>query len=168
MKPSCLTAFMVLFLSSNVVSASSRLPEATLASGIAIGTTTSLPSAAATVNKFLGITFAALPPERFSPPTWPKAWATPLNASAWRPVCVQQFSYSHNPPFRAAIEESGEVFLEGFLNAGLNSTQSWLALVASLNCSQSTSNLACVRAANATTVKSIIEHAALGFQPSGG
>lgn len=74
-------------------------------------------------------------------------------------------SYSHNPPFRAAIEESGEVFLRGFLNAGLNSTKSWLTLAASLNCSQSTSNLACVRAANATTIKSIIEHGALGFQP---
>jgi len=74
-------------------------------------------------------------------------------------------SYSHNPPFRAAIEESGEVFLRGFLNAGLNSTQSWLTLAAALNCTQSTSNLACVRAANATTINSIIEHAALGFQP---
>jgi len=74
-------------------------------------------------------------------------------------------SYSHNPPFRAAIEESGEVFLEDFLNAGLNSTKSWLTLAASLNCYQSTSNLVCVRTANATTIKSIIEHAALGFQP---
>jgi carboxylesterase type B len=74
-------------------------------------------------------------------------------------------SYLHNPPFRAAIEQSGEVFLGGFLDAGLNSTKSWLTLAASLNCSQSTSNLACIRAANATAIKSIIEHAALGFQP---
>jgi carboxylesterase type B len=74
-------------------------------------------------------------------------------------------SYSQNPPFRAAIEESGEVFLEGFLNAGLNSTNSWFTLTASLNCSQSTGNLACVRPANTTTTKSIIEHVALGFRP---
>jgi acetylcholinesterase len=74
-------------------------------------------------------------------------------------------SYARNPPFRAVILESGEVFLGGFLNAGLNSTKSWLTLAASLNCSQGTSNLAYIRSANATTIKSIIEHTPLILQP---
>ncbi len=54
-KPSGLAAFAVFLLSLSAALASSCPPETRLASGIVIGTTTSLPSAIATVNKFLGI-----------------------------------------------------------------------------------------------------------------
>ncbi len=69
------------------------------------------------------------------------------------------------PLFRAAILESGTVSLANLLRLGVNGTKNWLTLAKSLNCSETTSNLACVRAAPATTIKSIIEHAALSFQP---
>jgi acetylcholinesterase len=76
-------------------------------------------------------------------------------------------SLPHNPPFRAAILESGTVTLAGIIGAGANSTKSWLSLVSLLNCSTSphTDDLACVRAAPATTIQNIIEEAALSFQP---
>jgi carboxylesterase type B len=77
-------------------------------------------------------------------------------------------SLPHNPPFRAAILESGTVTLASSEALGVNSTASWLSLVSALNCSQqvhATSNLACVRAAAATTIQSIIEHQALIFNP---
>jgi Carboxylesterase family len=106
-KPPNLNAFAMLLLTSSPVSASSCLPEATIASEVVIGTTTSLPSATATVNKFLGIPFAASPPERLYPPTQPTAWATSLNASAWMPACVQQF----NCGFRITISLCIELIL---------------------------------------------------------
>lgn len=76
-------------------------------------------------------------------------------------------SSPHSPPFRAAILESGTASLAGIIGAGANSTTSWLSLVSSLNCNTSphADDLACVRRAPATTIKSIIEHAALSFQP---
>jgi carboxylesterase type B len=76
-------------------------------------------------------------------------------------------SLPHNPPFRAAILESGTVALANNLALGLNSTVSWLSLVSALNCSQQSfsSDLACVRAAKATTIQNIIELQALIFQP---
>ncbi len=55
--------------------APSCLPEAKIALGVITGIITSLPSATAIVNKVLGIPFAAPPPERFSPLTYPQAWA---------------------------------------------------------------------------------------------
>ena len=70
-----------------------------------------------------------------------------------------------NTAFRAAILESGTTSVAGALSIGVNSTKNWLSLVQSLNCDQGGSALACVRAANATTIKSIIEHGALSFQP---
>lgn len=73
-------------------SIASCLPTAVVDSGIVIGTTTSLPSAAATVNKFLGIPFAASPPQRFSPPAKVAPWHGPLDASAFKPACIQQFN----------------------------------------------------------------------------
>ncbi|KAI4746768.1 alpha/beta-hydrolase [Aureobasidium sp. EXF-12298] len=67
-------------------------PTALVENGLVIGTTTSLPAASATVNKFLGIPFAQSPPERFSPPR-----AAPhvsiINATAFKPACIQQFTY---------------------------------------------------------------------------
>jgi carboxylesterase type B len=76
-------------------------------------------------------------------------------------------SFPHNPPFRAAILESGTVALANNLALGLNATASWLSLVSALNCSQQSfsSDLACVRAAEATTIQNIIELQGLIFQP---
>ncbi|KIM94577.1 hypothetical protein OIDMADRAFT_45568 [Oidiodendron maius Zn] len=295
-------------LSAIWIVAADCLPEATLASGIVIGTTTSIASATATVNQFLGIPFAARP-ERFSPPTKPPAWTNPLNTSVQSPACTQQINYperkryltdlffnnpqaeesedclylnvfapstapptggysvlfwiyggsfrfgnagqplydgSHfaafeeviivaanyrtnvfgfpnspeipltqsnlgfldqrfalewvreniasfggdpekvtifgqsagatsvdalvtswpdNPPFRAAILESGQSSVPLISDVGINSTESWVQLTTALNCSSTTSNLSCVRSADATTIQSIIEHAALSFRP---
>lgn len=66
-------------------------PTATIDAGVVHGTTTSLPAATATVNKYLGIPFAASPPVRFSPPQKPHSWSTPINATAYKPACIQQF-----------------------------------------------------------------------------
>ncbi|KAI5274839.1 alpha/beta-hydrolase [Aureobasidium subglaciale] len=67
-------------------------PTARIENGLVIGTTTSLPAATATVNKFLGIPFAQSPPERFSPPR-PACQVSTINATAWKPACIQQFTY---------------------------------------------------------------------------
>lgn len=64
-------------------------PTATLGCGVVIGTTTSLPAATATVNKFLGIPFAQSPPQRFGMPQ--AAGSCNVNATAWKPACIQQF-----------------------------------------------------------------------------
>lgn len=69
----------------------SSLPSATVDAGIVIGTTTSIPSSSTTVNKFLGIPFAA-PPIRFSPPQKPRSWSKPLSAKGFKSACIQQFS----------------------------------------------------------------------------
>lgn len=63
------------------------LPYATVA-----GTTTSLPSATAPVNKFLGVPFAKTPPERFEPPSAPDQAASVVDAAAFKPACIQQFA----------------------------------------------------------------------------
>ncbi|CAD0101198.1 unnamed protein product [Aureobasidium mustum] len=67
-------------------------PTARVENGLIIGTTTSLPAASATVNKFLGIPFAQSPPERFSPPRAAPHMST-INATTWKPACIQQFTY---------------------------------------------------------------------------
>ncbi|KAK4505975.1 hypothetical protein PRZ48_003940 [Zasmidium cellare] len=64
-------------------------PTATLDCGVVIGTTTSLPAATATVNKFLGVPFAQSPPQRFGMPQSPGRCN--INATAWKPACIQQF-----------------------------------------------------------------------------
>jgi len=66
---------------------------ATIDAGVVIGTTTSLPAATATVNKFLGVPFAKSPPTRFALPESPGAFSAPINATAWSPACIQQFDY---------------------------------------------------------------------------
>ena len=71
-------------------------PTVTLASGVVIGTTTLLPAATAPVHKYLGIPFAASPPERFSAPTDPAAWHTPLQAFSYQASCIQQFNGKPN------------------------------------------------------------------------
>ena len=67
-------------------------PTVTIASGVVVGTTTTLPSATTTVNQFLGIQFAESPPLRFGPPQPPKPWTAPVRAVKVAPACLQQFS----------------------------------------------------------------------------
>jgi acetylcholinesterase len=67
-------------------------PTATIDAGIIVGKATALPNGLGpSVNQFLGIPFAQSPPERFSPPRNVAAFSTPLNATAWKPACIQQF-----------------------------------------------------------------------------
>jgi len=93
-------------------------PTVTLASGVLIGTTTSVPSATAGVNNFFGVPFADSPPERFSPPEDPKPWSQALSVTAYKPACIQQWtckipesftkrrtSNSHRPPGDARISQ---------------------------------------------------------------
>lgn len=64
---------------------------ATIDVGVLHGTTTSLPAATASINKFLGVPFAKSPPLRFAPPEKPDAFSSPINATAISPACIQQF-----------------------------------------------------------------------------
>lgn len=59
--------------------------------------------------------------------------------------------------------ESGQTSF--YINHNNSNMDSYNALVAGLNCSAAPSQLACVRAAPALTIKSIIEHEALPFVP---
>ncbi|KAL6706357.1 hypothetical protein ACN47E_005647 [Coniothyrium glycines] len=68
-------------------------PSVTIEAGIVVGKTTDLPAAAGTVNQFLGIPFAQSPPERFSPPRAVSHSSTTINATAFKPACLQQFRY---------------------------------------------------------------------------
>jgi len=67
-------------------------PSVTVTQGILTGTTTTFPSATATVNQFLGIPFGAKP-ERFATPTAASAWSGTYDATKYKDVCIQQFSY---------------------------------------------------------------------------
>lgn len=67
-----------------------------------------------------------------------------------------------NPPFQAAILQSGQA---GVYNSVTNGTVAWDALAEKLNCSTQANVLKCVRAANATTIVSILEHSILNFTP---
>ncbi|KAF2085966.1 alpha/beta-hydrolase, partial [Saccharata proteae CBS 121410] len=69
-------------------------PSVTIADGVVIGTATS--TANVTVNKFLGIPYAAAPTGslRFAPPQPAKSWTSPLNATAYGHACMQQSSSS--------------------------------------------------------------------------
>lgn len=73
-------------------------------------------------------------------------------------------SIPKKPPFRAAIMESGQT---SFYINPTNAPTSWLTLAAVLNCTHTHphSNLTCLRAANASVIKSTIEHLALPFRP---
>ena len=72
-------------------------------------------------------------------------------------------SQPHNPPFRAAISESGVSELYTSINPS-DSPKAWDALAKALNCTGS-DTLACVRAAKAATITNIIEHNAMDFTP---
>ncbi|PIA90596.1 Para-nitrobenzyl esterase [Cercospora beticola] len=68
-------------------------PTATISAGVVHDTTTLLPAATATVNKYLGIPFAQSPPQRFAPPAPVQAAGQTINATAFKPACIQQFAY---------------------------------------------------------------------------
>ena len=86
-------ALMVGLGATNTFAHRSRGPTVSLHGGLVVGTTTSLHSASATVNQFLGIPYAKSPPERFSPPEDAQPWSQPLDASQLTPACIQQFVY---------------------------------------------------------------------------
>jgi carboxylesterase type B len=69
-----------------------------------------------------------------------------------------------NPSFRAAILQSGQTSL--YINRNNSDTTPWTTLMSALNCTGSDSEiLQCARVADATSIKSIGEHAALAFRP---
>ncbi|EXJ78651.1 hypothetical protein A1O1_09052 [Capronia coronata CBS 617.96] len=72
--------------------ASVPTPTVTIDSGVVVGVATSPAGATVTVNKYLGIPFAASP-IRFAPPTQPTPWTSPYNATKYGPACIQQFNY---------------------------------------------------------------------------
>ncbi|WYZ35436.1 hypothetical protein EsH8_X_000083 [Colletotrichum jinshuiense] len=76
-------------------------PSAVINAGTIIGTTTSLPSTTAVVNKFLGIPFAQSPTgeNRFLPPQ-PLLTHTesPLHATAWGNKCIAVSGNADGPP----------------------------------------------------------------------
>ena len=66
------------------------------------------------------------------------------------------------PPFHAAIMESGQSSVSARTSSD---PATWQELIDELNCTTS-DELACARAAPATTIKSIIEHGAIAFRPT--
>lgn len=69
-------------------------PTAMIDIGTVKGTTTSMPAATATVNQYLGIPFAKSPPTRFAPPESIQSSGQTINATAFKPACIQQFAGS--------------------------------------------------------------------------
>ncbi|KAF2184769.1 alpha/beta-hydrolase [Zopfia rhizophila CBS 207.26] len=86
------TVLAVLLSGVNPTLANPQTPTVTIDAGVIVGTTTSLPRAATSVNQFLGVPFGA-PPKRFSTPQKPQSWSQPLNTTALKPACIQQFKY---------------------------------------------------------------------------
>ncbi|KAJ5217845.1 Alpha/Beta hydrolase protein [Penicillium citrinum] len=74
-----------------IAAASKPLPTAVIDSGAIVGTTTTLPSSTAVVNKYLGVPFGKRP-VRFSPPEPAERWSTTYNATKWGPACFQEVS----------------------------------------------------------------------------
>ena len=66
-------------------------------------------------------------------------------------------------PFRGAISESGQASVSPV--PSIAGPVSWQFLVAALNCTTAASQLACVRAADAKTIESIVQHNTLSFSP---
>ncbi|MCJ1311332.1 hypothetical protein MMC25_005003 [Agyrium rufum] len=71
-------------------------PTVTISAGQVVGVNIAVPSASVTINKYLGIPFAASPPVRFAPPSAPAIFNAPLDASSFKAACIQQFV---DPPF---------------------------------------------------------------------
>jgi carboxylesterase type B len=70
-----------------------------------------------------------------------------------------------DPPFRAAIMESGQNTYGIYFPKGVG-IAAWQSLIEALNCSAVRDALACVRAADAMKIKEIIEVASLYFIPT--
>ena len=83
--------FPILLAALSLAQDNAASPTVTLASGVIFGTATSLPSATASVNKFLGVKYAVSPPERFSPPTPVQPFSEPYDATETKASCIQQF-----------------------------------------------------------------------------
>ena len=78
---------------------------------------------------------------------------------------LTSFPANSHPPFRGAILQSGQYSYR--VAPFSSSTPAWDQLSAGLGCPGNfSSNLTCVRAANATTIQTIIEQQALVFNPS--
>lgn len=103
----------------------SKFPTAVIDSGKIIGTTTTLPSATASVNQFLGVPYAA-PPVRFAKPEKVKKWKSPKTVQTRGAACIQQFSGSttaaqftrsifNDPP---PVESEDCLFLNVFAPSG--------------------------------------------------
>lgn len=73
-------------------------------------------------------------------------------------------THPKNPPFRAAVLESGQASLAGLLDQG-NGATDWANLAAALNCTSAASQLACLRKVPALAIKSTLEHKLLKFNP---
>ncbi|KAF2106947.1 Carboxylesterase [Lophiotrema nucula] len=101
-----LSAITLVVTADEVSDALSATPTATIASGIIIGTTTSVsgPTGSVAVNKFLGIPFAAAPTgdARFSPPQAPAPWTT-IETKDFGNSCVQVFAPLALRPFTEAV-----------------------------------------------------------------
>lgn len=104
MKHSSLLGALLCLVSANTSTSAADPPNptVTLASGIVIGTATtvfSAPSSKAPVYNYLGIPFAAPPTgaARFAPPSTPTAWNEPLLATSFSPACIQQFPCKRYP-----------------------------------------------------------------------
>lgn len=71
-------------------------PTVTIASGVVVGTATSVtnqPAATSLANAYLGVPFAKPPTGelRFSPPSPANSWSQPVVAQTLPPACLQQF-----------------------------------------------------------------------------
>lgn len=87
------------------------LPTVTLAGGFVVGTTTSLTSATATVNQYLGVPFAA-PPQRFALPSKVVPWTTPLNASVRSSACIQQVFSAFLPGAMSSLTHTNSIIFQ--------------------------------------------------------
>lgn len=83
------------------------------------------------------------------------------SAGAWS-VDILVTSYPENPPFRAAIMESGQYSYNAY--ARPDSVPAWERLAALMDCPGSYgSNLTCLKAANATAIEEAISYNSLVF-----
>jgi len=78
------TAFLTLSSS-----ASPAAPTVSLGSATLVGTATSIPSASASANAFVGLPFAK-PPNRFHAPEPLDQFNGTYDASGYKPACIQQ------------------------------------------------------------------------------
>jgi carboxylesterase type B len=69
----------------------------------------------------------------------------------------------HNPPFRAAIMQSGQTSI--YVNHNNSNTPQWDALIEALNCTSAKDVLKCARSANASTIKTTEQNDYLFFAP---